>query len=112
MNNTHIDRPPNNLFDLHSFYFACDAGVPQPPCAVTVTGSKAGGKTVQKVLTFPEITSGHFPSEFVLNQTHFGERFSDLKSVSFSIANANDGSDFFGGLILDNLKYTIKEKIC
>jgi hypothetical protein len=105
-------RPPRQTFDLHSFAFACDAGVPQPPCAVSVNGTKADGDIVHRTLIFPRLDPGHVLSDFVMNRTHFGPHFKDLKSLSFSIANAETGGDIFGGLMLDDVKYTIKEKVC
>jgi hypothetical protein len=79
---------------------------------VTVSGTKADGNIVHRTLIFPRLDPGHVASDFIMNRTNFGPRFNDLKSLSFSIANADDGSDFLGGLMLDDVSYTIKEKVC
>jgi hypothetical protein len=104
-------RPPNTTFDLHAFSFACSAGIPQPPCVITVKGSKANGQVVQKVVTFPRLDPGHVAADFVMNKTTFS-KFNNLKSLTFSTANGDDGSANFGGLMLDNIQYTTKERVC
>jgi hypothetical protein len=45
-----------------------------------------------------------------MNRTRFGGEWSDLKSLGFSIAMADNGGDMFGGLMIDDLKYTIKDE--
>jgi hypothetical protein len=79
---------------------------------VSVSATKTNGDVIHRVLTFPRLDPGHVTSDFIMNTTQFGPRFKDLKSLSFSIASAEDGGDIFGGLMLDDVKYTIKQTVC
>lgn len=45
-----------------------------------------------------------------MNRTTFSRDWQDLKSVGFSIARKDNGGDMFGGLALDDVKYTITQK--
>lgn len=101
-------RPPKQTFDLHSFSYACVAGVPQPGCAIRIRGGKPNGQIVSQKITFPQLDPGHVIEDFKMNKTRFGRDWVGLKSVSFSIARADDGGDMYGGLALDDVKYTIK----
>jgi hypothetical protein len=42
-----------------------------------------------------------------MNATTFGRGWTGLKSLGFSIARKDDGGDMFGGLALDDVKYTL-----
>ncbi len=44
-----------------------------------------------------------------MNHTSFAKEFEGLKSVGFSIARADNGGDMFGGLALDDVKYTLRK---
>lgn len=44
-----------------------------------------------------------------MNSTIFGGEWSGLKSLGFSIERADNGGDTFGGLMLDDFKYTVEE---
>jgi hypothetical protein len=107
----HYHSPPGMTFDLHAFSYACNSGIPQPECAIQVWGHKANGNIKYKVVTFPRLDPGHVIADFVMNRTHFGLGWSDLKSLGFSNTRADNGG-IFGGLMLDNLEYTTKEKVC
>jgi hypothetical protein len=99
-------RPPKSTFELDSFSYACVSGVPQPECAISVYGWKASGRVIKRVIKFPYL--GPAPVDaYVMNKTRFSGEWKDLKSVGFSIARADNGGDMFGGLALDDIKYTI-----
>lgn len=61
-----------------------------------------------RTIKYPRLDPGHAIEDFKMNRTSFGEKFRGLKSVGFSIARANDAGDMYGGLALDDVKYTIK----
>ena len=75
-----------------------------------MTGFKDNGKVVKKTFKFPRLDPGHTIDEFVTNSTTFGHDWKNLKSVGFSISRADNGGDMFGGLMLDDVKYVVKEK--
>ncbi|KAF2865817.1 hypothetical protein BDV95DRAFT_506506 [Massariosphaeria phaeospora] len=102
--------PAKQTFQLESFSYACVAGIPQPECAISIWGWKDTGKIVKRVITFPRLDPGHVIEDFKMNKTSFAREWRDLKSVGFSIARADDGGDVFGGLALDDVKYTITTK--
>lgn len=104
------NRPSKQTFQLESFSFACVSGVPQPECAISIWGWKAGGRAIKRVIKFPRLDPGHFTYEYVMNRTSFSGEWQELKSVGFSIAQADNGGDMFGGLALDDVKYTITQK--
>ena len=87
----------------------CDSGVPQPECAISIWGWKPNGRVVKRVITFPRLDPGHVGADFIMNKTHFGGDFHGLKSVGFSIARADNGGAMFGGLGLDDVKYTLRQ---
>ncbi|KAF1918802.1 hypothetical protein BDU57DRAFT_120891 [Ampelomyces quisqualis] len=101
------DSASKQTFDLHRFYYACVAGIPQPECAVSMWGFKPDGSIVRRVLTFPSLWSGIYPWEFYMNATEFGAEWQGLKSVGFSIARRDNGGDMYGGLLLDDVEYSI-----
>lgn len=45
-----------------------------------------------------------------MNRTTFSREWRDLKSIGFSITRADNGGDMFGGLALDDVKYTVYSK--
>jgi hypothetical protein len=99
-------RPPKSTFALEGFSFACVSGVPQAECAISVWGWKGNGKVIKRTIKFPEL--GPAPIEaYAMNKTVFSHEWRDLKSVGFSIARANNGGDMYGGLALDDVKYTV-----
>ncbi|KAF2731698.1 hypothetical protein EJ04DRAFT_498160 [Polyplosphaeria fusca] len=103
-----IRSPAKETYALESFSFACVSGVPQPECAISMWGFKSSGKPIKRVIKFPAL--GPAPIDaYVMNRTTFGREWSDLKSVGFSIARADNGGDMFGGLALDDVKYTVKK---
>lgn len=99
--------PPKSTFDLHSFSYACVAGVPQPECAISIWAWKPSGRVFKRTITFPRLDPGHVIEDFKMNSTTFGREFKGLKSLGFSIARAGNGGDVYGGLALDDVKYTI-----
>ncbi|KAF2417674.1 hypothetical protein EJ08DRAFT_654459 [Tothia fuscella] len=104
------DSTPKQSFDLHSFSYACNSGVPQPECAISMWGWKESGKVIHRTLNFPRLDPGYEPKDFVMNRTRFGYDWSDLKSVGFSIARGDNGENIYGGLMIDDLSYTIKDE--
>jgi hypothetical protein len=50
---------------------------------------------------------GHVSEDFKMNGTTFGREWQGLKSVGFSVARKDNGGDMYGGLALDDFKYTI-----
>jgi len=100
-------RPPKQTLDLKSFSYACIGGIPQPECAISVWGWKPDGCNLFRLITFPRLDPGHYPNEFVMNETTFGKEWQGLKSVGFSIARKDNGGDMYAGLWLDDVKYTI-----
>ncbi|KAF2646700.1 hypothetical protein P280DRAFT_416215 [Massarina eburnea CBS 473.64] len=100
------DSPPNQTFELDSFSFACVSGVPQPECAIGIWGRKANGTIIERTLKFPEL--GPAPvGAYIMNKTRFSWEWKGLRSLGFSIARADNGGDMFGGLALDDVRYTI-----
>jgi hypothetical protein len=65
------------------------------------------GRVIKREIIFPRLDPGHFVEEYVMNRTTFSQEWKDLKSVGFSIARKDNGGDIFGGLALDDVKYTI-----
>ena len=100
-------RQPRSSFALHSFSFACVSGVPQPECAITVYGYRTAGGNLKRVIKYPRLDSGHTVEDYIMNATTFSREWTNLRSVGFSIARADNGGDMFGGLALDDVKYTI-----
>ncbi|KAF1954219.1 hypothetical protein CC80DRAFT_526903 [Byssothecium circinans] len=100
------DQPPNQTFELDSFSFACVSGVPQPECAISVWGWKADDSLIKRVIKFPKLDPAPIEA-YVMNRTRFSGQWKGLKSLGFSIARADNGGDMFGGLALDDVKYTI-----
>jgi hypothetical protein len=88
-------------------YYACDSGVPQPECAISVWGYRDGRLAVKEKVTFPAIESGHESQDFVMNSTTFDWRWRFIDSIGFSIARADNGESMFGGLMLDAVSYTV-----
>ncbi|OAL46983.1 hypothetical protein IQ07DRAFT_590461 [Pyrenochaeta sp. DS3sAY3a] len=101
------DSPPKSTFDLHSFSYACVAGVPQPECAISIWAWKPSGRVFKRTITFPRLDPGHVIEDFKMNATTFGREFKGLKSLGFRIARADNGGDVYGGLALDDVKYTV-----
>lgn len=101
-------RGAHSFFSLKSFSYACSGGVPQPECAVSMWGFRGGSLVAHRVINFPALDPGHFPHEFVMNSTTFDWRWSRLSSVGFSIARADNGGMMYGGLMIDNFRYTIE----
>ncbi|KAH7071539.1 hypothetical protein BKA63DRAFT_448254 [Paraphoma chrysanthemicola] len=101
------DSPPKQNFDLHSFSYSCVSGVPQPECAISIWGWKTSGRTIKRVITFPKLDPGHVIEDFKMNATSFGREWQGLKSLGFSIARKDNGGDMYGGLALDDVRYTI-----
>ncbi|KAF2176522.1 hypothetical protein K469DRAFT_678531 [Zopfia rhizophila CBS 207.26] len=106
------DSPPKQIFELDSFSYACVSGVPQPECAISMWGWKESGRLIKRVIKFPRLDPGHPIEDFKMNATKFGGEWRDLKSVGFSIARADNGGDMFGGLALDDVKYTVTQRKC
>ncbi|KAF2023054.1 hypothetical protein EK21DRAFT_81695, partial [Setomelanomma holmii] len=106
--NITIPEPPSKqTFDLQYFSYACVSGVPQPKCATSIRGWKPNRRTVKRVITFPRLDPGHVMADFKMNTTAFGREWQGLKSVGFSIARSDNGGNMYGGLALDDVKYTI-----
>ncbi|KAF2246160.1 hypothetical protein BU26DRAFT_521633 [Trematosphaeria pertusa] len=101
------DSPPKQTFQLESLSFACVSGVPQPECAISIWGWKASAKVINRVINFPSLDPGHLVGGYIMNKTSFSWEWRDLKSVGFSIARADNGGDMYGGLALDDVKYTL-----
>jgi hypothetical protein len=99
--------PRKQTFDLESFSYACVAGIPQAECAISIWGWKLNGRVIKRVISFPRLDPGHYVEEFKMNRTTFNAEWSGLKSVGFSIARADSGEDLYGGLALDDVRYTI-----
>lgn len=102
-----IASPPKQTFQLESLSFACVSGVPQPECAISIWGWKASAKVINRVINFPSLDPGHLVGGYIMNKTSFSWEWRDLKSVGFSIARADNGGDMYGGLALDDVKYTL-----
>ncbi|KAK4187624.1 hypothetical protein QBC35DRAFT_498177 [Podospora australis] len=97
-----------SVLTLKSFSYACNAGVPQPECAISMWGFRGRRLVAQQVITFPQLDPGHYIHEFVMNSTTFDtRRWSRLTSVGFSISRKDNGGDMYGGLMIDDFKYTI-----
>lgn len=105
-------RPPNQVFSLDSFSYACVSGVPQPECRISIWGYKDNGRIITDTITFPQLDPGHPLEDFKMNKTRLSGQWKDLKSVGFSIARADNGGDMFGGLALDDVEYEITERRC
>ncbi|KAF2276402.1 uncharacterized protein EI97DRAFT_433238 [Westerdykella ornata] len=103
------DSPPKQTFSLDSFSFACVSGVPQPECAISIWGWKKNGQVIKREITFPRLDPGHVIEDFKMNRTEFPRQWRDLKSVGFSIARKDNGESMYGGLALDDVKYTIEQ---
>jgi hypothetical protein len=71
-----------------------------------VYGWKTNGKVIKRTLKFPKLDPAPVGS-YTMEKAYFTEAWSDLKSLGFSIARADNGGDLFGGLALDDLAYTI-----
>lgn len=99
-------RPPKSTFELESFSYACDSGIPQPACDISVWGWKSNGKVIKRVIRYPALNPAPVGS-YIMNKTSFSREWHDIKSLGFSIARADNGGDMFGGLALDDIKYTI-----
>ena len=65
---------------------------------------------IKRSITFPRLDPGHPIEDFKMNRTSFSGEWSKLKTLGFSIARADNGGDMFGGLALDDVKYTITER--
>lgn len=104
--------PPNQVFSLDSFSYACVSGIPQPECRISIRGWKDNGRIITRNITFPRLDPGHPIEDFKMNKTRFSGQWKDLKSVGFSIARADNGGDMFGGLALDDVEYTITQRGC
>ena len=103
-----IHRPPTQTFDLHSFSYACVSGIPQPECAISIWGWKSNGRIVQRIITYPQLDPGHVIEDFKMNKTSFGREWEGLESIGFSISRSDNGGDMYGGLALDDVRYTVK----
>ncbi|KAF2702845.1 hypothetical protein K504DRAFT_444935 [Pleomassaria siparia CBS 279.74] len=99
--------PAKQTFTLSSFSYACDGGISQPECAISVWGFKDSGQVVKRVITYPRLDPGHVIEDFKMNATTFSRGWSGLKSVGFSIARADNAGDMFAGLALDDVRYTV-----
>jgi hypothetical protein len=102
--------PPKQTLALSSFSYACVAGIPQAECAISVWGWKSGGRLIKRVITYPRLDPGHVIEDFKMNRTTFSRDWQDLTSVGFSIARADNGGDVYGGLALDDVKYTVTRR--
>jgi hypothetical protein len=102
-----IHSTSKQTFDLHSFSYACVSGIPQPECAISIWGWKPGGHNIMRVITFPKLDPGHVIEDFKMNETMFGAEWRGLESIGFSSARKDNGGDMYGGLALDDMKYTI-----
>ncbi|KAK4221631.1 hypothetical protein QBC38DRAFT_403000 [Podospora fimiseda] len=100
---------PSTSFTLKSFNYACSSGVPQPECAISMWGFKGKKLAVKQVIVFPRLDPGHYIEEFVMNGTVLGNKWKGLTSVGFSIARKDNGGDMYGGLMIDDLRYTISK---
>ncbi|KAK0652457.1 hypothetical protein B0T16DRAFT_387715 [Cercophora newfieldiana] len=100
----------HSTFSLKSLSYSCSGGVPQPACAISMWGFRGRQLIAKRVLTFPALEPGHFPSEFVMNATVFDQRWSRLTSVGFANARADNGEMIYGGLMIDDLRYTLEGK--
>ncbi|KAK4159281.1 hypothetical protein QBC43DRAFT_327574 [Cladorrhinum sp. PSN259] len=102
-------QDPSTSLTLKSFTYACNSGVPQPACAISMWGYKRSRLVAHQVIVFPQLDSGHYTWEFVMNATTLGPKWRELTSVGFSIARQDNGGDMYGGLMIDDLKYTISK---
>ncbi|KAH7370792.1 hypothetical protein BKA65DRAFT_562707 [Rhexocercosporidium sp. MPI-PUGE-AT-0058] len=106
---------PTTTFALHSFSYACDSGIPQPACRITLTGTKPTPlEPMQTSLIFPKLDPGHKLGEFVMNSTRgkasFGREWEGLVDLAWSIEREVDGGDMYGELVVDDLEFTVVEK--
>jgi hypothetical protein len=92
----------------HSFDFACEAGIPQPACAVHVQGLKGGKVVAQKRLVYPALPSGLPEGSSIMNQTTFvnHKEWANVEQLTFSI-NQLGGGLFNGALMIDSFKYDV-----
>jgi hypothetical protein len=102
-----IGRSAKPSFSPWSFWFACNSGIPQPPCAVSIWGFRDTELVASEVIVFPQLDPGHTSSEFLMNKTTFSSRWTRLTSIGFSIARADNGGDMYGGLMIDDFHYVV-----
>jgi hypothetical protein len=93
---------------MKSFSYACSGGVPRPECAISMWGFRGSRLVAHQVITFPALEPGHYPSEFIMNSTTLDWRWEHLSSVGFANARADDGGIIYSGLMIDNLRYSVK----
>jgi hypothetical protein len=95
-------------FDLQSFSYACVAGVPQPECSILVIGWTTNGTILTKTITYPQLDPGHYGREVLMSSTSFNDEWLGLDGIAFSAGWNVDGVDFYGGLAIDDLNYTMQ----
>ncbi|KAF1943935.1 hypothetical protein EJ02DRAFT_432881 [Clathrospora elynae] len=101
------DESSLTTFDLHSLSYACVAGIPQPECAILIFGFKKSDDVVTRTLIFPRLDPGHSVEQFVMNSTTFGDEWTGLTDMAFGMTRSDDGGSMFGGLAIDDLRYTL-----
>ncbi|KAK4207071.1 hypothetical protein QBC37DRAFT_355914 [Rhypophila decipiens] len=104
------DGRRHSFFSLKSFSYACSGGVPQPECAISMWGFRGGSLVAHQVITYPALEPGHFISEFIMNSTFFDWRWAHLSSVGFAIARADNGGTLYGGLMIDDFRYSVESE--
>jgi hypothetical protein len=85
-------------------WFACDSGIPQPECVISMQGYRHNQVVASAKLTFPALPSGMTTDSFVMNFTTFAPEWAIVSSIEFSIATAT-GDDFNGALLVDDFVY-------
>ncbi|KAI9870222.1 MAG: hypothetical protein M1830_004510 [Pleopsidium flavum] len=96
-------------FDLKSFSYACDQGVPQAECNILVTGVRAfrhdgTTKTVTQTVMYPALVPPVDPSSLTMKKATFGSQWRGLQSISFALVQDGQASNY-AGLVLDAVEY-------
>jgi hypothetical protein len=73
---------------------------------VSIAGYRRNTQVVAETLYFPALPSGILVGSVIMNFTRFAG-WDYLTHVDFSIVRADNGDDFFGALLLDNVKYRL-----
>ena len=95
-------------FALKSLYYACNQGVPQAECDITISGYGAyvkdgTSKVVTKTVAYPALVPPVDPATLTMKQVTFGKEWDGLQSVNFSIYQAVDAG--YAGLLIDEVEY-------
>jgi len=109
-----IDYPSSNVksFSLSSLYYACDQGVPQAECDITILGWRSCPgyedhltQVVSKKVVFPALNPPLPTNSPLLDMrlVYFGDEWRDLVMVNFTIYQAVDPG--YAGLLIDKVTY-------